>query len=76
MNAQLTVDFIAEEVHKALQQMHHTKAPGPDGMSPIFFQKYWHFIGDSVTKAMLYVLNEGEFPSALNKTFIALIPKK
>ena len=41
MNATLTANFRAEEVWNALQQMHPTKSPGPDGMSPIFYQKYW-----------------------------------
>lgn len=29
-----------------------------------------------MTKVVLHVLNGGEFPSDLNKTFIALIPRK
>ncbi|GKV41244.1 hypothetical protein SLEP1_g48809 [Rubroshorea leprosula] len=33
--------FTGEEVRKALFQMHPSKALGPDGMSPSFFQKYW-----------------------------------
>ena len=37
MNEKLLAVFKAEEVWQALQQMHPTKAPGPDGMSPIFY---------------------------------------
>lgn len=40
MNEALLYEFKAEEVRIALDQMHPTKSPGSDGMSPIFFQKY------------------------------------
>ena len=44
MNATLTANFRAEEVWNALQQMHPTKSPGPDSMSPIFLSKILGFI--------------------------------
>ena len=59
MNEALLGVFRAEEVKISLNQMHPTKAPGSDGMSPIFFQKYWDVVG----------------PSVVNETFICLIPK-
>ena len=40
MNEELTKEFIAKEVKAALRQMHPTKAPGPDGMSAVLYQKY------------------------------------
>ena len=40
MNEALMSEFKVEEVRFALNQMHPTKAPGPDGMSAMFFQKY------------------------------------
>ena len=39
-NASLTAEFRVEEIWNTLHQMHLTKSPGPDGMSPIFYQKY------------------------------------
>ena len=36
----LTQPYIEEEVRVVLFQMHPSKAPGLDGMSPFFFQKY------------------------------------
>jgi len=40
MNEELLTDFKAEEVCFALKQKHPIKAPGPDGMSSIFFKHY------------------------------------
>ena len=41
MNQALLKEFRTKEVWSALKQMHPTKAPDPDDMSPIFYQKYW-----------------------------------
>ena len=41
MNQMLTRDFWEIEVCKALKQMYPLKAPGPDGMPPLFFQHFW-----------------------------------
>lgn len=45
MNATLTTNFRVDEVWNALQQMHPTKSPGPNSISPIFYQKYWDVVG-------------------------------
>lgn len=55
--------------------MHPLKAPGPDGLPALFFQKYWHIVGREVQKLVLHVLNNNLEPDELNKTFIVLIPK-
>ena len=57
MNESLTRVFTREEVVTALKQIHPTKAPGPDGMSVIFYQRYWDIVGSSVTNMVLNVLN-------------------
>ena len=59
MNALLTKEFQAEEVRKALKQMHPLKAPSPDGKNPLFYQHFWPTIGDCVTKCVLDFLNLG-----------------
>ena len=51
------------------------KALGPDGMPPIFFQKFWNTIVDDVVKAVLSCLNSRTILSGLNHTSISLIPK-
>ena len=75
MNENLNKSFTREEVAIALKQIHPTKAPGPNGMSAIFYQKYWSIVGCSITNMILNVLNNNLSMSCLNKTNIALIPK-
>ena len=76
MNESLTRVFTREEVVTALKQIHPTKAPAPDGMSAIFYQRYWDIVGSSVTNMVLNVLNNNLPISEINKTNISLIPKK
>ena len=48
MNARLLQEFQASEVEKALKQMHPMKAPGPDGMPPLFYQHFWPTVNSIV----------------------------
>ena len=75
MNADLTREFIANEVELALKQMKPLIAPGLDGMSPILFKSCWNFIGQDVIDASLAILNLSNMPASLNHTYISLIPK-
>ena len=51
------------------------KAPGLDGMPPLFYQNYWNLVGCDVTKTILSYLNTATLPHLINHTFITLIPK-
>ena len=75
MNRDLIGEFSRDEVEVAVKQMAPLKAPGPDGMPPIFFQKFWNIIGDDVVKAIHSCLNSENILPGLNHTFISLIPK-
>uniref|UniRef100_A0A803PHA9 Reverse transcriptase domain-containing protein n=1 Tax=Cannabis sativa TaxID=3483 RepID=A0A803PHA9_CANSA len=75
--ANVMVEPIADdEVKKALFQMHPDKSPGPDGMTPGFFQKYWHLVGHDVISQVKEFFDTGFFSPVLNETNIVLIPKK
>ena len=71
----LSRDFTGEEVQAALFQMHPNKAPGPDGMSPSFFQNFCHVVGNDIIECCLNFLNHGIMLREFNVTNIALVPK-
>ena len=76
MNGTFLAEFKHDEVKRALFQMHPTKAPGPDSMNPLFFQKYWHIVGTDVSNAVLDCINSGNILHSINFSHITLIPKR
>lgn len=74
-NAHLTRSFTREEIGGVIKKMHPTKAPGPDGMQAIFYQKYWDIVGEDVSNYCLDFLNGEASLHEINKTNIVLIPK-
>ena len=75
-NQIMLASFTDVDVKEALFGMHPDKSPGPDGMNPAFYKKFWHIVGRDVSAACLYFITNKEFPLDLNKMFIVLIPKK
>ena len=75
MNQRLISTFTRDGVEAALKQMHPTKAPGPDSMSAIFFQKYWDVVGNDIMHMVLNVLNSNMSIADINRTNFTLIPK-
>ena len=56
--------------------MHPYKGPGPDGLNPYFYQKFWDMVRKDVIAAILAILNGHAIPPKLNHTWVTLIPKK
>ena len=71
----LSKPYRSEEVKTALFQMGPTKALGPDGMNALFYQNFWHIIGNEVIDVVLDFLHTGCMVLDINYTHIVLIPK-
>ncbi|XP_071933729.1 uncharacterized protein [Coffea arabica] len=75
LNQSLIQPVEENEVRAAVFSMHPNKALGPDGMSPLFFQRYWHTIKNDVVSAIQSFLSNGHLLKSINETSITLIPK-
>lgn len=56
-------------------QMHHSKEPDPDGMSPLFFQHFWHIVGSNVVDAVQSFLNSSRLTKEVAFTHVVLVLK-
>ncbi|KAG5563042.1 hypothetical protein RHGRI_005701 [Rhododendron griersonianum] len=63
------------EILFALKGMGPTKAPGVDGMTPLFFQSYWPTVGDDVIAAVKSFFHSSNMLRSVNQTLITVIPK-
>ncbi|XP_074336591.1 uncharacterized protein LOC141673749 [Apium graveolens] len=75
-NIKLVKPVTNEEFKNALFQMHPDKAPGPNGMTPTFFQKNWQIVGNDVVNVVKEFFRDGTGMQELNRTNVVLIPKK
>lgn len=74
-NQELLKPIEEEQVKKALFQMHPDKSPGPDGMSPTFYQKYWKIVGKDVVEYVRNFFDSCEVMEGMNDTNLVLISK-
>ncbi|XP_060974717.1 uncharacterized protein LOC115696753 [Cannabis sativa] len=55
--------------------MHPDKSPGPDGMTPGFYQRCWSIVGSDIINLVRSFMRTGDLPQGLNDTNLVLIPK-
>lgn len=75
-NRELLRTVTVQEVKEAVFHMYLDKAPGPDGMTPTFFQKNWSVVGSEVVELVRKFFDTGVLMEGINTTNIVLIPKK
>lgn len=59
MNNNLLKPFTSKEIKAALFDMYPSKAPGYDGMTAGFFQRYWDIVGLDVCRAVQSFFHSG-----------------
>lgn len=75
MNRCLLKIPLDEEIREATFAINPEKAPGPDGMTSLFYQWFWSSIGRDVCAMVRAFFETGDFDNRLNQTNICLIPK-
>ncbi|CAN0830758.1 LINE-1 retrotransposable element ORF2 protein [Linum grandiflorum] len=75
MASSLTAPVGVEEIRNAVFSIGPTHAPGPDGFTGLFFQRFWPIVGGDVTSGILDFFRSDSLLRSLNHTWMTLIPK-
>lgn len=75
MNSKLTTPISDAEIETALFQMGPTKAPGPDGLPALFYQRHWLLVKEDVCNVVREFLGGAAIPDSFNETIIVMILK-
>ena len=72
----LEEDFTLEELFKAFKGMKKDKAPGMDGLSVAFYQKFWEETGSLIYESISYGCQEKILSPSQCRGVVKLLPKK
>lgn len=71
----LELPFSEDEIKEVVFQSNPSKAPGPDGMSFLFYQQFWENIKEDIILLVNSFYQHNLDFSKLNHACICLIPK-
>lgn len=75
MNSCLTRPVTAEEIKKAAFDVKGSSAPGEDGLTGIFYQRFWHIVGPGLVAEIQEFFRSSVMPEGWNHTQLSLLPK-
>ena len=75
INQSLTGPVTVQENKEAVFAMNPDKSPGPDGMTPAFYQQHWKTIKPGLLSFVKKFFEQNYLDPKLNQTHICLIPK-
>lgn len=70
MNTMLTSPILEEEVKQAAFNIKGSSAPGADGLTGVFYKKFWSIVGPSTTREVQKFFQTAVLPSDWNHTQI------
>lgn len=74
-SSDLVKTFSEDEIYSSLMSFKPFKAPGPDGLPPFFFSKFWSCTKSAVISTIQTVYQTKKWPEGLNETFITLVSR-
>ena len=74
--AALDSELTLEESTVAVNQMASRRAPGIDGLSTDFYQRFWNTLGPDLHSVLLECFRTGSLPVSCQRAVLSLLPKK
>ena len=75
INSHLTRQITSEEIRLAAFSVKGSSAPGEDGLTGLFYQRFWHIVGPKLTEEIQGFFRSSVMPYGWNHTQISLLPK-
>lgn len=75
MNDMLCQEVTSEDICKAAFAIRGKSAPGEDGFTGVFYQKYWHIVGEQLIEEIQGFFRSSIVPPGWNHTYLSLLPK-
>lgn len=75
MNTRLTATVSTDEIKRVAFVVKGSSAPGEDGLTGVFYQKYWHIVGPALTTEIQLFFETANMSDGWNHTQLCLLPK-